>query len=370
MRLLVVLHTPRSLQSAVYLSYAQLAAFAAGHGHTVTIRTPEDFPAVARVHPRWLPVIYPWAVWRRLRWEGRAYDLVVFHSYAGWVASLWRNRPFRMVTAFHGLEPLYYRELAMEMRRVGRPLRWPFRLLHGRVVPALLKASCRRSDAVFCLNRAEAAYLTAHRWAAASRIVIRAHGVSADFFVARQPRTEARTLLFVGQWLPRKGTRDLAEAFGALAGRRPDLRLCCVGTLVEEARVKGDFPDWLRPRIEVVSRVPNGQLVELYRAADVFVFPTVFEGFSRALLEAMAAGLPIVTTPAGAATDILTSGVDALLVPKRDPAALEEAISRLVEDNALRARLGQAAQRRAREFELPRVMADVEHCLEEIAARA
>ncbi len=371
MRLLVCLHTPRSPQSAVYLSYTDLAAHLGARGHTVTIRAPEDFPEVTRVHARWLPILYPWAVWRRLRREGSAYDLVVFHSYAGWVAGFWRRRPFRMITAFHGLEPLFYRELAVEMRRAGRPLRLPFRVVHGGFVPRVLRAACRRSDAVFCLNRSEAAFLVERGWAESSRVEVVRHGVGAEFFVPRASRSgQVDMLLFVGQWLPTKGTSDLVAAFAALAPSRLRLQLACVGTLVDGDRVRGDFPAALRSRVDVFPRVERAGLVEHYRRADIFVFPTLFEGFSRALVEAMASGLAIVTTPAGAAPEILTDGVDALLVPKRDAGALAAAVGRVLEDPSLRARLGAAAQARAREFESGRVLAETERCLLRVARGA
>ncbi len=333
----------------------------------MTVRTPEDFPAVSRLHVRWLPLVYPWAVWRWLRRNGRAFDVAIGHSYVGWLTSFWRGRPFRMVTAFHGLEPLFYRELAIDMRREGRPLRWPFRGLHGWLVPQMCRASCRRSDAVFCLNRAEAAYLARHRWAVPDRVAVVPHGVPAAFFIDREPRPAARVLLFVGQWLPTKGTRELAEAFTAVASRRPGIRLWCAGTIRDEASVRSAFPDWVRPQVDVFPRLDQGELVDRYRQADVFVFPSHFEGFGRVLLEAMAAALPIVTTPVGAAADLLTPDADAVLVPLRDSGALVVALERLVEDPDLRARLGQAAQARARGFELPRVNAAKARRLEDVA---
>jgi hypothetical protein len=59
------------------------------------------------------------------------------------------------ITSFHGLEPIYYAALARELDRQGDPLSARFRLLHGRVVPRLLRFSCRRPNAVFCLNSHE-----------------------------------------------------------------------------------------------------------------------------------------------------------------------------------------------------------------------
>jgi glycosyltransferase involved in cell wall biosynthesis len=91
-------------------------------------------------------------------------------------------------------------------------------------------------------------------------------------------------------------------------------------------------------------------LLECHAEADIFVFPSLYEGFGLALLEAMASALPIVTTAVGVAADALRDREDAVLVPKRDPAALVGAVERLIADQALRERLGAAARRRALDY--------------------
>jgi glycosyltransferase involved in cell wall biosynthesis len=366
-KVLAVLHTPRSPRSAVFIAYSLLGEAVARGGGVLRILTPDDFPNLRRLHARWLPFVYPFAVAARLARDREARDVIIFHSYSGWVASLGPRRGAGFVTAFHGLEPLYYRELAIEMRRLGRPLRLPFRVLHGWFVPAVIRLSCRRSDAVFCLNRDEARFLTDRRWADPSRIELLSHGVGPEFFLPRTYDGAARALLFVGQWLPMKGTRDLVEAFLVLARARPDLRLCCAGTIVDTAVVMRDFPAELRSRVDVRQRVTHAELIDLYARSDLFVFPSLSEGFSRALIEAMAAGLPIVTTPAGAASDLLDSDRDALLVPKRDVGSIARAVERLLDDEALRARLGRAAQARAREFTIERVLEREIRALEMLA---
>jgi len=152
-----------------------------------------------------------------------------------------------------------------------------------------------------------------------------------------------------------KGIRDLVDAFGMLAARRGDLELCCAGTLVAQEVVRASFPDELRGRVSVRPHVSHYELLEIYRRSDIFVFPTVSEGFSGALLEGMATGLPIVTTPAGAAEDILEDGASALIVPRRNAGRIAESVERLLNDRSLRKAIGTAAQFRAREYEMTRV---------------
>jgi glycosyltransferase involved in cell wall biosynthesis len=87
----------------------------------------------------------------------------------------------------------------------------------------------------------------------------------------------------------------------------------------------------------------------VYSAADVFVLPSHREGFSRSAMEAAACGRPMVLSDIRGCREIGRDGEHLLLVPPRDPGALAAAIRRLLDDPALRARLGEAAERRARE---------------------
>jgi len=92
----------------------------------------------------------------------------------------------------------------------------------------------------------------------------------------------------------------------------------------------------------------HDEVKALFARADVFVLPSHREGSPMVILEAMAAGLPIVTTPVGAIPEVVRNEQDGLLVPARDAAALGAGLKRLVEDRALCERLARSALERAR----------------------
>lgn len=353
LRVLFAIHGPADGGTAVYRSVLHRVEALRERGHHADLLSAGDLRrAPARLDPL---LLAPALSRRRLS----RYDAVVFHSHLGWAfhaARPWLDPHRRVVTitSFHGLEPIYYTALGRELARRGERLSARFRLLHGQVMPRLLRFSCRRSDAVFCLNTHEAEYLTAHEWALPERIYRLANGVEPQCFMGRGPAARVRRLLFVGQWLPAKGTRDLVEAFTALAGCA-DLELACVGTGAPEAQVLADFPETVRGRVRVRPRVDRGALHAELAHAELFVFPTLSEGFSNALLEAMAASLPIVATPVGAASDLLRDGVNAAVVPAADARALTARIEALLPQADVRATLGRAAQATAREYEMRRV---------------
>src|SRR4029453_9200278 len=135
-----------------------------------------------------------------------------------------------------------------------------------------------------------------------------------------------RSLLFVGQWLGMKGVTALRDAFEVLAARHPPLRLTCAGTLAGGADVLSAFSESVRPRVTVLPRIDQPALAAVYRDADAFVFPSHYEGFGLAIVEAMASRLPIAVTPVGVAGDALKDGDSALFVPPRDAPAIVRAI--------------------------------------------
>lgn len=277
-----------------------------------------------------------------------------FHSYAGWVAALRRRRQnlrdTRIVTQFHGLEPLYHEAMTAEMALAGRPFRWRYRIGAGWLLPKLIRFATRRSDVVFCLNEREAAYLRSEGWSRPERTVVLSNLVEDEFFVERSFRLRGQRILFVGQWHEGKGIRYLAEAFSRLASRFPEALLRCVGVRSEPETVRASFPAEVRGRVEVVPELDHAALVAEYAAADYFVLPSLSEGSSLALLEAMAAALPIACTPVGTAPDLLRDGESAEFSEPGNAAQLEGSLVALLSDSNRAQALGEAARRIAEDY--------------------
>ncbi|HWP35157.1 MAG TPA: glycosyltransferase [Thermodesulfobacteriota bacterium] len=156
----------------------------------------------------------------------------------------------------------------------------------------------------------------------------------------------------VGTLLPVKGHADLLEAVARLAPAVPDLTaLICGRPLVLEPLAARAAALGIADRVRFLGY--RDDVPALLAVMDVFVLPSLSEGLSLALLEAMAAGLPVVATAVGGNPEVVRDGESGFLVPPRDPGALAERIGRLLRDRALARRLGLAAARRVRqEFSL------------------
>lgn len=156
---------------------------------------------------------------------------------------------------------------------------------------------------------------------------------------------EPGRVLCVGSVGRRKGHPDLAAAARLLAQRGSCAKVRVVGPgeedIIHHPLMAG--PDY-------VGQIPRSLIVDEYRRADLFALPTICDSFGIVIVEAMAMGLPVVTTPN--CGDIVRDGVDGFIVPIRDPKAIADRISEIVENRDLRERMAQAARQRALEFSL------------------
>ncbi len=151
----------------------------------------------------------------------------------------------------------------------------------------------------------------------------------------------------VGRLAAVKDQATLLRAFALLAGERPTLRLVLVGDGPERHRLER-----LARELAVESRVwitgDRDDVPRLLQGMDLFVLPSLGEGISNTILEAMATGLPVVATRVGGNPELVTPGENGLLVPRGDPRELAAAMARLLDDPALRRRMGAASLARVR----------------------
>ena len=168
-------------------------------------------------------------------------------------------------------------------------------------------------------------------------------------------------ILFVGRHEPRKGLLDLLKAQRILRKTGYGTRLLVVGSGPQEREARRYVATRGLQGVVFLGRVSDAEKAQLFRTADVYVSPaTGGESFGIVLLEAMAAGTPIVASDIHGYKGVVRRDREGLLVPPRNPKGLAEAIGRLLDDPDLRARMGAAGQARAADFSWPRVTAKVE----------
>ena len=168
----------------------------------------------------------------------------------------------------------------------------------------------------------------------------------------------ACTFLFAGGITQRKGIKYLLEAWRRV--RRPGWRLQLLGALPRDPGPLRGYLD----EVELLGRLAHAEVPARMAAADVFVFPSLFEGSAVVTYEALACGLPSVVTPD--AGSVVRDGIEGMIVPAGDVDRLANGMERLGTDPALRASLAVSARRRAEDFNWPRYHAALNQVLIEL----
>lgn len=175
-------------------------------------------------------------------------------------------------------------------------------------------------------------------------------------------------LLFVGAMVRRKGLPDLIEAFLQLRRRRGDVVLWVVGDGPDAGNIQRLVPDALRDSVRFFGFVSRSHLVRLYREADVFCAPSLGqESFGMVLLEAMAAGLPVVASDIEGYRDVLTHGSEGLLVPPGRPATLASTLSSLLSSPEERSSFGRNGRAKAATHDWPEIARRVDSAYQEVS---
>lgn len=177
----------------------------------------------------------------------------------------------------------------------------------------------------------------------ASRIALCPYGVDIEQFrPAEKIEDRLFQILFVGQLSQRKGIKYLLEAVKDLHLENAELVL--MGGVGGSGEGLKSYEGIFRH----IKHVPYSELPKYYQAADIFVFPSLHEGSALAIYEALASGLPVITTPNSGS--VVRDGVDGFIVPIRDIEALKEKILLLYQNKNLRDQMGLQARKRAESF--------------------
>ncbi|HVL83964.1 MAG TPA: glycosyltransferase [Pseudonocardia sp.] len=308
----------------------------------------------------------PWRLWRSLRASGT--DVVLVHHLHE--APLFISRLVaratgrRSIVSPHGMDTVPV---------AGR-----------RCLPRHDVATLFLSDAILWLAPSQARYFREHEgvgrhWWSRTREVIVPNGIPMPPAPDAAARAAARSALgladddvavgVLARLAPVKAHEVLLEALAGLAPMRPRLRLVCIGGGEREQELRMRAAElgvagrvrWLGLRRDVPRLLPG---------LDVGALSSRFECAPLSLVELMAAAVPVVSTDVGCVRDLVGDGLDGFVVPPGDPAALEAALAKLVDDPDLRASMGATARERvARRFRIENTAAAVQELLTGLVRR-
>jgi glycosyltransferase involved in cell wall biosynthesis len=280
-------------------------------------------------------------------WKAALYQAFYFAE-AGLLARRWQQAPPDLVHGHFGGSATTLAMLAAELS--GLPFSFTlhgsdnFADPDGRALPEKI----RRASLVVCISRdaCRQARSLARRQDWEKLHIVRC-GV--DTAIPQTPPGSGHRLVYVGRLVRAKGLSVLLESLGELRRQCPEVRLTLVGEGADRAALEAQTARLgLGDAVRFVGALDYSAVREVLSDSDILVLPSFAEGISVSVMEAMARGLTVIATPVGGMAELVEHGVNGWMVPPGDAQALTRALSTLVADRELRARLGAGARARVR----------------------
>lgn len=251
-----------------------------------------------------------------------------------------RSRPL-LVARSHGLEHILDESIRSEAKRGNLKLSWKYPLYHGGYRLWQVKQYLKRADLALFLNEHDRQYAIENLGVRPEAAEIVNNGIPEVFLgqaVSFEPPADIRIAL-VGSFLQRKGIEYSVPALNGLLRRHARLSVTFLGTGVPVHDVLSRFDRAVTERVHVMPRYAHEQLPILLKGFHIILFPSLTEGFGLAVVEGMACGLAAVVSRIPGIADRLQDGGNAIIIPPKDPAAIESAVQRLIQDPALLTKL-------------------------------
>jgi glycosyltransferase involved in cell wall biosynthesis len=370
LRILIAIGVPRQKEAGAAGVVLHHAEELEKSGHQVECWFLDDICQWAAKPGRFQALQFAMRVARRILKDKKKFDVVNLHAPWGCVYGVWRkwlpaNGAPPFVMTMQGSEERYVQAMREEQRK-GRAwnFRWKNRVWHRIYHQKMYDYSIKTADYGAVANQEARICAKVKYKRDESHIWFVPNGTEERFFIQREyPDKEPLDLVYVGTWLDRKGVYYLADGFALLAKRIPRVRLTVAGTSVGEAEVKKLFAAELCDRVRVIPFVTREEILGVYAAHDIFVFPSLVEGMPLTLLEAMATAMPVVTTKVCGMADVVEDGVNGLLVAPADAEKLADAVERLCGSAEMRRKLGLAGQETMRRYTWEQVTKKLEEVL-------
>ncbi|HKW88719.1 MAG TPA: glycosyltransferase family 4 protein [Candidatus Acidoferrales bacterium] len=357
MKILMAAGVPKRREGGVAAIIYNLGRELESSGHEVSYVFYEDLLSHNESRGRFRDLRFAIRLSNHIRKHKTRFDAVNLHAPTGFVYGVFRRLmhshslpPY--VMTLHGLEERRVHVMAREARK-GKAFHFSLknRLWHRAFHRPRFYFSIKTADRTHCYSRDVWTILQLKYNLDAEKTAYIPSGVEERFFISREYQQKAVVrLLYAGSWLDQRGIFYIRDALVRLATQRSACTFTIAGSGASEEGLKSFFGETLRDKIVVRPMVPAERMPALYAEHDIFLFPSLMEGLPSVLLEAMATGMPVITTETCGMTDVVADGVNGLLIPPANSEALLDAIVRLCGSTELRRELGMAAQESMRRF--------------------
>jgi glycosyltransferase involved in cell wall biosynthesis len=300
----------------------------------------EDLPGLVARRPFDYTSFAAAAALRIKSWErqrGR-YDVIQVSGGDGYLAPLLRGRGSGrrlLVARCHGLEHRSWEAHQRAAAEWGDQVTARHRLYFGGLRLKQVELTIRACDLFNCHTEADADYVVDRGWKRRDEVRVIPSGIEEPWFglpIAERPT--GRRILWLGSWSWMKGPGTLAATFAALCAHDPQMSLTMLGTGVDTSTVVSRFPPELRSRVTVRPSLQHSEVLTEMTNHDLLLATSQFEGFGTAVIEAMAAGLPVVASAVGGANDYVEDGRTGYVVRPGDVDGFVRAVEVLLSQSS------------------------------------
>lgn len=342
-------------------------------GHQVSYVFLDDLMEAGTSSKRFAELAFSFRLARYIKENRKNFAIVNLHAPTGLVYGIKRkwgsaNGYPPYVMTLHGLEE---RRVYAMTREQKKGLAWNFsaknRIWHRLYHQPRFRWCIKTADGAHTHCRDAWTLLQLKYNLDSERVAYIPSGVGERFFVPREYRPGADVkLLYAGTWLDQRAIYYIRAALERLAAKLPGLTLTVAGGGVPAEEILRFFGEGLRSRIAVRPVVPWDKMPELYAEHDVFLFPSLMEGLPTVLLEAMATGMPVITTETCGMTDVVEDEWNGRLIRPADAGAIEKAVLYFANSLEARRKLGSEARETMKRYTWERSARQLEELFQRV----
>jgi glycosyltransferase involved in cell wall biosynthesis len=367
MRILMGSGVPKRREGGVAAIICNVGSELERLGHQITYVFQEDLVAPGSVPQRFNELIFSLRLARYIARRKSEFSIVNLHGPTGFPYGI-RRRLFHsrnyppFVMTLHALEEWRIHAMTREAKK-GKAWTFSFknRLWHRFFHQPRFRWSIRTADGIHAVCRDVWAVLQLKYNVDSDRVAYIPSGVEPRFFIPRQYKAgEPPRLLYAGTWLDQRGIFYIRDTLKKVRTQLPGLKMTFAGCGVPSETINEFFGPELEGCIEIRPTVPAGGMQELYAEHDIFLFPSLMEALPLVIQEAMATGMPVITTETCGMPDLIQHEVNGLLVPPANATAIEKSILRLAGSVELRRQLGEAARETMKRYTWERAARQLE----------
>ena len=308
-------------------------------GHQVSYFSFDDLPS--KLPEIIKAIIFPYWLAAHLLTKKQSIDVIDASTGDTWLWSTLFQRFFNcncaLITRSHGLEYFLHLENLAESARGNLNLSWKYPLYHGGFRLWEVKTSIKNADLTIMLNSRDRDFACQEWEVPYQKLAILSNGIPTEFIDLpweniSQSADSAIGIAQIGSFIDRKGIRYSIPALNSILKRFDCVKVSFLGTGCAASQVLSNFSPDVRDEVTVIPTYNNEALPALLKGHQIKLFPTLFEGFGLALIEAMACGLAPIATSTPGFMEAIVNGKNGILIPPRDSKAIEDALEELICD--------------------------------------